>query len=120
MYVCAALAPACGPTAAEPSPKSNLYVAMGVESPSLDPDASAVTCNGAMPELGLTLMVAFGGGSGGALTVTWVVAVDELSAVFASPAMISPAWGSCAGFLRAPFTFTNPPLIASAASVRDL
>jgi hypothetical protein len=58
-----------------------LYVAIGVESPSLDPDASAVTGKGAVPELGLTLTVAFGGASGGALTVTWVVAVDALPAV---------------------------------------
>src|SRR5947207_3280582 len=78
-----AVAPDCGPTGAEPSPKSNLYVAIGVESPSLDPDASAVACSGAAPEVGFTLSAAEGGASP-AVTVTCVVAVEEFPAVSAT------------------------------------
>ena len=49
-----------------------------MESPSLEADASAVTCNGAVPELGFRLSVEFGGAS---RTVTWVVELDASPAV---------------------------------------
>jgi hypothetical protein len=60
VYVCAAVAPACGPTTVEPSPKSKVYVAIGVESPSVEPDASAVTARGAFPDPGVTVSAAIG------------------------------------------------------------
>src|SRR5437763_16819837 len=88
-----AVAPDCGPTGAEPSPKSNLYVAIGVESPSLDPDASAVACSGAAPEVGFTLSAADGGASP-AVTVTCVVAVGEAAAVSATVTVAVPAPGN--------------------------
>ena len=37
-----------------PSPKSNWYDAIGVASPSVEPDAFAVTTNGATPDTGDT------------------------------------------------------------------
>src|SRR5436190_1602600 len=52
-YVCVAMGWACGPLSV-PSPKSKLYVAIGVESVSHDPDASAVTARGAVPDAGVT------------------------------------------------------------------
>jgi hypothetical protein len=70
-YVCEAVAPDCGPTTADPSPKSNLYEAIGSEA-AVEADASTDTCNGAMPELGVTLRLAVGGIS---LTVTCCVVV---------------------------------------------
>jgi hypothetical protein len=76
--VCVAVAAACGPIVAEPSPKSKLYVAIGVASVSVDADASAVTPSGVFPEAGLTLSFAFGGRS---VAVTRAVAVDESPAV---------------------------------------
>jgi hypothetical protein len=74
-----ALEPACGPTTT-PSPKSKRYDAIGVESVSVDADASAVTFRGAFPEVGDTDSLAAGGLSLG-LTVTWAVAVDDCPAV---------------------------------------
>jgi hypothetical protein len=75
--VCVALAAAWGPTTGEPSPKSKAYAAIGVASPSLDPDASAVTCRGALPETGVTISAAAGGESPAGVTCTAWVTVDE-------------------------------------------
>src|ERR671922_1198458 len=63
VYVWPAVAPACGPTTGEPSPKSNLYVAIGVASLSEDALASAVTASGALPDEGATVRRASGGAS---------------------------------------------------------
>ena len=49
------MAPAWGPTAVVPSPKSNLYVAIGVLSVSVDVEASAVTSSGATPDVGVVV-----------------------------------------------------------------
>src|SRR5436309_14969757 len=55
-YVCPAVAVDCGGDVdVVPSPQSQAYVAIGVASPSVDADASAVTASGAVPELGLTV-----------------------------------------------------------------
>src|SRR5881275_471213 len=53
-YVCPAVAVDCVGDVV-PSPQSQAYVAIGVASPSVDADASAVTASGAVPELGLTV-----------------------------------------------------------------
>jgi hypothetical protein len=74
--VCEAVAPDCGPTTADPSPKLNLYEEIG-EEPAVDPDASADTGSGDVPELGVTVSFAVGA----AATVTCWVAVEELPAV---------------------------------------
>src|SRR5919204_3480600 len=54
---------------------------MGVKSLSLEPDASAVTCNGTVPEGGVTVSAADGGESPVAPTWTVAVALDESPAV---------------------------------------
>jgi hypothetical protein len=64
VYVCVAVAPAWGPVAAVPSPKSKLYVAIG-DDPAVDPDASAVTWSGPFPEAGVTASWAVGGVAAG-------------------------------------------------------
>ncbi len=55
-----AVAEAPGPAVA-PSPKSKAYVEIGVASPSVDPEAFAVTVSGAGPADGLTARAAAGG-----------------------------------------------------------
>src|SRR5215211_1364019 len=79
-YVWLAVAVDCG-SSTVPSPKSNVYVAMGQASVSVEPEASAVTSSGAEPEPGVTLSRADGGEFGGAVTVTWVDASDDRPAV---------------------------------------
>jgi hypothetical protein len=59
VYVWEAVAPDCGPTTAEPSPKLNEYEEIG-DDPAVDPDASAETSNGATPACGLTTNFAVG------------------------------------------------------------
>src|SRR5437870_2522746 len=76
-----AVAAASGPATAEPSLQDALPVAMGVESVSVEAEASAVTGRGAVPEDGDTLKAAAGGSSAGLFTVTWVVAVEACPAV---------------------------------------
>jgi hypothetical protein len=77
--VCVAVGSLRAPVPAEVSPQSKLYVAIGVESVSVDADASAETCSGAVPLSGDTLNAAFGAAS--PVTVTVFVAVDDRPAV---------------------------------------
>src|SRR6266545_1524729 len=72
-YVWVAVAPGCGPTTV-PSPKSNRYDAI-VPSGSLEPEASAVTVSGAVPDDGVTVSRATGGWLVGVETVTLALAV---------------------------------------------
>ena len=76
-YVCPAVAVDCVGDVV-PSPQSQAYVAIGVASPSVDADASAVTASGAVPELGLTVTLALGGRSA---TVTAALVVEAFPAV---------------------------------------
>ena len=62
---------ACGPVDVR-SPKSNVYVAMGLE-PGLEVEASTATASGAAPPAGKTASDAFGG----ATIATEVVAVPD-------------------------------------------
>ena len=81
---------ACGPTTV-PSPKSNVYAAIGVASPSLDADASAVTASGSIPDCGVTDSEACGGES---TVVTWAVAWAAFPAVSVTVVVTRyvPAW----------------------------
>jgi hypothetical protein len=60
VYVCCAVAPGWGPTAAVPSPNEKVYAEMGTGS--VEPEASALTASGAEPVLGVTVSTALGAG----------------------------------------------------------
>ncbi len=80
MYVWLAVAAVWAPVD-DPSPQSKLYVAIGVESVSVEPDASAVTASGMFPEVGLTASFAAGGKSAPWETLTFCDCVEKLPAV---------------------------------------
>jgi hypothetical protein len=75
--VCIAVADACV-TAAVPSPKLKVYDEIGVESGSVEPEASAVTANGATPDAGLTVSAATGAWL--AIAIAWLFGASALPA----------------------------------------
>jgi hypothetical protein len=66
-------------TAGVPSPKLNVYVAIGQASVSVDADASAVTVRFGIPELGVTLIRATGATSCPAW-IAWLLTASTLPA----------------------------------------
>src|SRR5437763_16432978 len=103
--MCRAVARGWGPTAAEPSPKLNVYVAIGVPSLSVEPDASALTPSGMKPDSGVTTRDGAGAESTGVTSMVWLV-VDERPAVSVTVTVtenvpplayvcwaVAPAWG---------------------------